>query len=114
MGVGSSCLLQSLVHEAPTRQQRDKNVSLVVVFTVPEDKMEKFVNNFGEFYNKTKGGSEECVYYGFAKSGNKVMCREGYRSAAGVLQHLTDVKAPLDLAVGMVGEGGLQLWAVGP
>ena len=37
------------------------------------------------------------------------MCREGYRSAAGVLQHLTDVKAPLDMAVGMVGEGGLQV-----
>ena len=51
----------------------DTHVSLVVVFTVPEDKMEKFVNNFGEFYNKTKGGSEECVYYGFATSGNKVI-----------------------------------------
>ena len=39
----------------------------------------------------------------------QVMCREGYRSAAGVLQHLTDVKAPLDMACGMVGEGGLQV-----
>ena len=44
----------------------------------------------------------------------QVMCREGYRSAGGVLQHLKDVKAPLDLAVDLVGEGGVKIWAVGP
>ena len=44
----------------------------------------------------------------------QVMCREGYRSANGVIRHLLDVMAPLDRAVEMVGEGGLMIWAVGP
>ena len=42
------------------------------------------------------------------------MCREGYWSAGGVLHHLKDVKAPLDLAVELVGDGGVKIWAVGP
>ena len=44
----------------------DSHVSLVVVFTVPEGKMEEFTKNFGEFYNNTREGTKECVYYGFA------------------------------------------------
>merc|ERR550519_2173904 len=80
------------------------HVSLVPVFTVPDGRMDEFVANFAEFYDKTRAGTEECLYYGFAISGNQVLCREGYTSAAGVLQHLEDVKAPLDVAVNIVGE----------
>ena len=55
----------------------DSHVSLVVVFTVPqcpEDKMEAFVNNFPEFYNKTRvgTGTEDCLLYGFAINGRQV------------------------------------------
>merc|ERR1719230_2046390 len=56
----------------------------------------------------------ECLYYGFCCEGNKVFCREGYKNAEGVLAHLQDVKAPLDAAVAMVGEGGLDLSVMGP
>ena len=59
-------------------------------------------------------GTTECLYYGFATCDNKVYCREGYDSAAGVLAHLGDVKAPLDVAVAIVGEGGLDLSVMGP
>lgn len=45
---------------------------------------------------------------------NKVFCREGYKSAEGVLAHISDVKAPLDAAVAIVGEGGLDLSVMGP
>jgi len=86
----------------------------VPVFTVPDGKMDEFVANFGDFYKLTREGTKELLYYGFAVSDNQVMCREGYTSAHGVLQHLEDVKAPLDLALGIVGEGALQLWVVGP
>jgi len=54
------------------------------------------------------------LYHGFAVHGNTVHFREGFRSAAGVLAHLGDVKAPLDAAVAMVGEGGLDFAVMGP
>jgi quinol monooxygenase YgiN len=92
----------------------DTHVTICPYFTVPEGKMDEFKKGFGDFYEKTRAGTAECLYYGFCVSGNKVFCREGYRSAAGVLAHLGDVKAPLDKALAIVGEGGLDLSVMGP
>merc|ERR1719169_273630 len=95
----------------------DTHVTIVPCFTVPDGKMDEFKAGFPAFYEKTKAGtfaSGECLYYGFAIEGNKVFCREGYKSAAGVLAHLGEVKAELDAAVGLVGEGGLNLAVMGP
>jgi len=92
----------------------DTHVSLCPYFTVPDGKMEEFKAGFGKFYEGTRAGTRECLYYGFAVEGNKVYCREAYTSAAGVLAHLGDVKAPLDAAVAMVGAGGLDLSVMGP
>jgi len=94
--------------------EKDTHVTIVPYFTVPEGKMDEFTAGFKDFYEGTKAGTDECLYYGFATCGNKVFCREGYKSAAGVLAHLGDVKAPLDKAVGLVGEGGLDLSVMGP
>merc|ERR1711966_447735 len=66
------------------------------------------------FYENTRSGTKECLYYGFATQHDKVFCREGYKSAAGVLAHLDDVKAPLEAALSIVGEGGLDLAVMGP
>jgi len=38
------------------------------------------------------------MWYGFAKCGNKFHCRESYKSAEGVLAHLENVDAPLQVA----------------
>lgn len=76
--------------------------------------MEEFKAGFPKFYAGTKAGTTECLYYGFCVHENKVFCREGYKSAAGVLAHLGDVKEALDAAVGMVGPGGLELSVMGP
>merc|ERR1712216_634890 len=95
----------------------DTHVTIVPYFTVPEGKMEDFKKGFPAFYEHTKAGtmkSGECLYYGFAIEGNTVFCREGYRSADGVLAHLGEVKKELDEAVAMVGEGGLNLAVMGP
>ena len=95
----------------------DMHVTIVPYFTVPEGKMDAFKAGFADFYKHTKEGtaaSGECLYYGFAQEGNKIFCREGYKSAAGVLAHLGEVKAELDIAVGLVGEGGLSLSVMGP
>merc|ERR1712224_378661 len=92
----------------------DTHVTIVPYFTVPDGKMDEFKAGFPDFYKGTKAGTKDCLYYGFCVSGNQVFCREGYKNAEGVLAHLGDVKAPLDKAVAMVGEGGLKLAVMGP
>jgi hypothetical protein len=92
----------------------DGHVTVVPYFTVADGKMEEFKKFFPDFYAGTKAGTKECMYYGFATCGNKAFCREGYKSAEGVLAHLGDVKATLDKAVAFVGEGGLNLAVMGP
>jgi quinol monooxygenase YgiN len=92
----------------------DNHVTIVPYFKVPEARMDEFKSGFNTFYEGTKAGTEECLYYGFAVCGNNVFCREGYKSAEGVLAHLSDVKAPLDTALSIVGEGGLELAVMGP
>merc|ERR1711918_227928 len=63
---------------------QDSHVTIVPYFTVPDGKMDEFKAGFPDFY-------------------------KGSKNAEAVLAHLGDVKAPLDEAVAMVGEGGLKL-----
>jgi quinol monooxygenase YgiN len=100
--------------EAAPANLADRHVTIVPYFTVPEGKMDAFKAGFVDFYKGTREGTKSCIYYGFAISGNTVFCREGYKDAAGVLEHLSDVKAPLDKAVEMVGKDGLKLSVMGP
>jgi len=102
------------VWHSTDRPGADTHVTLHPYFTVPDGKMEEFKAGFAGFHEGARTGSRECLYYGFAIDGNKVFCREGYTSAAGVLTHLRDVKGPLDAAVAMVGAGGLDLSVMGP
>ena len=60
------------------------------------------------------GGTVECLYYGFAESGDKVWCREGYTGAQGVLDHLTEVKQPHEEGLKIVTEAGLKVDIIGP
>ncbi|CAE8617371.1 unnamed protein product [Polarella glacialis] len=94
--------------------EQDSHVTIVPYFTVPDGKMDDFKAGFKGFYEGTKAGTKECLYYGFCVEGNKVFCREGYMSADGVLAHLGEVDGPLGAAVAMVGEGGLNLSVMGP
>ena len=106
---GDNMLLGSLPESTP-----DTHVTILPEFTVPKGKMEEFKAGFEKFYNASRNGTKECLYYGFAEAGDKVWCREGYNGAQGVLDHLTDVKEPLDEALKIVGEGGLKLYIIGP
>lgn len=92
----------------------DSHVTIVPYFTVPEGKMDEFKSNFGAFYKLVKENEKACLYYSFTICGNKVMCREGYKSADAVSAHLANVKEPLDKALAIVGEGGLDLSVMGP
>merc|ERR1711879_758840 len=91
----------------------DTHVSIMPYFTVPDGKVDQFKSAFEKFYSGTKAGTEECLYYGFAVHGNEVFCREGYKSAEGVLAHLGDVKAALDEVVALV-EGAVDVSVIGP
>lgn len=42
---------------------------------------------------------EDVVFYGFSYSGQRAHCREGYKSAKGVLAHLENVDALLKQAL---------------
>ncbi len=102
---------------ADVKPKPDSHVTIVPYFTVPEGKMDEFKAGFPAFYEHTRrgtGASGECLYYGFAQEGNTVFCREGYKSAEGVLAHLDEVKAELGKAVALVGDGGLELAVMGP
>jgi len=117
LGTKFYALDEGAMANEPPRDCADSHVTIVPYFTVPEAKMEEFKKGFAEFYTHTREGtlaSGECLYYGFAIEGNTVYCREGYKSAAGVIAHLGEVKPELDAAVGMVGEGGLNLAVMGP
>ena len=95
----------------------DTHCTIVPYFSVPDDKMDEFTSGFSNFYKHTREGtlaSGECLYYGFAVEGNKVFCREGYKSAEGVLAHLGEVEEELGVACGIVGESGLDLSVMGP
>ena len=72
------------------------------------------IGGLNAFYADTRAGTDKCLYYGFATSGNHVFCREGYADAEGALQHAADVDAPLGAALDIVGEGGLDLGVMGP
>jgi len=69
----------------------DNHVSMAVVFDVPEGK--EFKSKFGELYKLVKSGTPDCIYYGFAVLGNKVICREGYTNAKAVLTHMKEVNS---------------------
>jgi len=93
--------------------QKDQHVSVHPTFTVPEGKMEQFKAMFEKFYTNTKQGTKETIFYGFGICGNKVYCREHFVSAEGVLQHLAEVQELLGQAMGILGEGCLELKVVG-
>eukprot|EP01051_Picozoa_sp_SAG22_P024648 SAG22_NODE_6929_length_794_cov_1.250360_1_plen_203_part_10 len=97
-----------------TAPQPDTHVTIVPTFTVPDGQMTAFTDLFPAFYKDTRAGTDKCLYYGFAISGDNVFCREGYADAEGCLAHAADVGEPLGVALEMVGEGGLELAVMGP
>merc|ERR1712131_196652 len=80
----------------------DSHIALAVMFDVPagQDANPHKKN----FYAKAKSGTKELLYYGFANAGNKILCRERYKSAAGFLAHVNEVKDELEGLIKQVGK----------
>ena len=50
----------------------DSHVALAVIFDVPDG--EDYRAHMPTFYAKTKAGTKDCLYYGFATCGSKEWC----------------------------------------
>jgi len=93
----------------------DTHVSSSHIFHVPQSNLTDFLSVASLLIDATKKGTMGCLYYGYAKSGNKVMVREGYTSAAAVAQHAQDVADLVPKLMGTLGaEPDFQFEITGP
>lgn len=90
----------------------DTHLALAVIFDVPEG--HDFRSYFPKFYSKVKSGTKDCIYYGFATCGNKVLCREGYKGAPGLMAHMGDVKDDLEGMIKQIGKERVKILMSGP
>jgi len=90
----------------------DTHLALAVIFDVPAG--EDYKSYFPKFYAKVKAGTKDCLYYGFATCGNKVLCREGYKHAQGMLAHSAEVKDELEGMIKKIGKERVKILMSGP
>jgi len=76
----------------------DTVCTLVPYFTVHDGKLEEFKALGEQMAERTKN-EDEVAFYGFSFSGQRAHCREGYKSAAGILKHLENVDELLQQAL---------------
>ena len=69
-------------------------VSLHPYFKAHPGKLEAVKPVLSRFVEKT-ATEKENLFYGFSINGDEVFCREGYKSAEGLLAHLDNVKTVL-------------------
>jgi len=81
-----------------TMALEDTVCTLVPYFTVQDGKLDEFKALGEQMVERTKSESEVC-FYGFSFSGQRAHCREGYKSAAGILAHLENVDELLKQAL---------------
>jgi len=90
----------------------DTHIAAAAIFEVPEGQDAKA--HFAKFYEIVKKGGQGCLYYGFATSGQKVLCREGYKNAEAFLIHAKEVKEPLEALIKQVGKERVKIMCSGP
>lgn len=76
----------------------DSVCTLVPYFTIHDGKLEEF-KALGEQMVERTQAETDVVFYGFSFSGQRAHCREGYKSAAGILKHLENVDELLKQAL---------------
>jgi len=76
----------------------DAVCTLVPYFTVHEGKLDEFKALGEQMVEKTRS-EDDVVFYGFSFSGQRAHCREGYKSAGGILKHLENVDELLQQAL---------------
>ena len=77
------------------------HVSALAFFTIPEEKLEEYEARFLDSFERTKEGTlktGQCLYYGFAKCGNTIVVREGYKTVKDFFAHLGEIREVRDFA----------------
>ncbi len=69
---------------------QDTCCTIAPYFKVPNESLGTFKGMCEEFIEKTNNESK-CLYYGFSFDGDLAHCREGYKDADGLLEHLDNV-----------------------
>lgn len=87
---------------------QDTVCTLVPYFTVQDGKLDEF-KALGEQMVQSTQAESEVVFYGFSFSGQRAHCREGYRSAAGILAHLENVDSLLKQALAIASLDTLEI-----
>jgi len=90
----------------------DTHIAAAAIFDCPPG--EGYRALFAKINDIVKKGGEGCIYYGFASSGSKVVCREGYKNAEAYLLHINEVKAPLMELIQKVGKDRVKILVSGP
>ena len=76
----------------------DTCCSLAPYFKVHEGQLDAFREGCKDFVEKTSS-EPGCLFYGFSFNGDEVHCREGYKDAQSLLDHLENVGALLNEAL---------------
>ena len=80
----------------------DVCVTLVPKFKIKEGMRDEYMANLPKFLELVKANEQDtCLHYGFVgpTEDGFVICREGYKSAEGLLFHLQNVDEPLQEAL---------------
>lgn len=77
---------------------QDTSCTIVPYFKVANGNLNTFKNLCERFVARTQSESK-CLYYGFSFDGDVAFCREGYADGEGVLIHLENVGALLQVAL---------------
>ena len=88
---------------ALTMTWKDDNIiTLVPKFKIKEGKKDEYMKVLPKFLEKVKAKEQDtCIFYGFVgpTEDDEVICREGYVSAEGLLNHLANVDEELKAAL---------------
>jgi quinol monooxygenase YgiN len=77
---------------------RDTCCTLVPYFLVAPTQLDAFKTLCEQFVEKTRN-EPECLFYAFSFMKNQAHCREGYKNAEALLNHLDNVGALLEQAL---------------
>jgi len=77
---------------------QDVCCTLVPYFKIPQQNQVEFEQICTQFVAKTKD-EPGCLFYGFSFYEDLAHCREGYKDAEGLLEHLSNVSSLLEEAL---------------
>lgn len=93
----------------------DTHISVVPMYTVPEEKMKEFRATWPAFYDAVQKGPKDSLYFGWCESGNQVINRQAFTSAKALMGQLEKVGVALEVCRTILGEEGrVDVSIVGP